>query len=234
MHTAALSAFVDELEKIAISHGRMHVSKERTGRRSMSVTTMLKKDAKGALLKKHADAAGSPQDVRGDSVDDPGAARSPRRPGEGPSQGTGNIPQSAKTGGTPLSARIARLLERKPYLKHAAGGASYRLTDTTIPFSWGEDMRAGNSKPLQTGDVPTQENMSVDGPIARGSSLPSRRVAISMDPGAKGIKKGDTPTRTDDINKVDRYDQRDNATTVTGLAQNSTGIGAFNSPAEHT
>lgn len=219
MHPTTLGSFVDELEKIAISHGRMHVSKERSGRRPMSVTTMLKKDAKGALLKKHADSAGSPQDVRGGSDDDPGAAQMPKRKGEVPSRDPGNVPISQKTGS----------------VKSAAGGASYRLTDTTMPMTSGEDMRAGNSKPRQPGEVPTQDNISVSSPDGRVEPRMGRlKPVITNDESAKRIRKGDTPTRTDDINKVDRQDLRESATTVTGLAQNSTNIGAMQPVAEHT
>jgi hypothetical protein len=208
MHAAALIAFADELEKISAAHGRMHVSKGRVGRRPISVSTLLEKDKKGTLFKK-ADSQGNPQDVRGDSVDDPGAAKPPKCQVEVPTRGA-NIPEQEKTG--------------------------YRLTDTTQPFTSGEDMRAGNSKPRQPGDGPTQANMDVGEPNGRIEQPATRLrpVAITTDPGAKRPKRGDTPTRTDDINKVDAYDQRNNATTVTGLAQHSSDIGASNIAAEHS
>ena len=58
--------------------------------------------------------------------------------------------------------------------------------------------------------------------------------AMQNNPEAKRPrKKGDVPTQ-DDINSVDRYDQRSNATTVTGLGQSSSGIGAMNQPSEHS
>lgn len=172
-----LSGFLDELEKIAASHGRMHFPKERSGKRPMSVMTMLKKDAIGALFRKHADSQGNPQDVRGDSVDDPGAARPPRRPGEVPTTNPGNIPQSQKLGG---------------WLKQA------------------DPVRSEGPGPIPNGESPFAYQEAV-----------------------KPKKKGDVPSK-DDGNVIDRYDQRDFATTVTGLGQHSTGIGAFNSPAEHT
>lgn len=46
------SSFLDELAKIAASKQRMTVPKSRSGRRSMSVTTLLKKDNAGTLHKK--------------------------------------------------------------------------------------------------------------------------------------------------------------------------------------
>jgi len=45
------AACLDELCKIAASKARMRVSKTRSGRRSMSVTTMLRKDKEGSLFK---------------------------------------------------------------------------------------------------------------------------------------------------------------------------------------
>lgn len=44
-------SFLDELEKIAASGHRLAVPKTRVGRRSMRVTTMLKKDGEGTLFK---------------------------------------------------------------------------------------------------------------------------------------------------------------------------------------
>lgn len=46
-------AFFDELEKIAASFRRMQVPKGRSGRRSMSVDTMLKKEKDGTLFRGH-------------------------------------------------------------------------------------------------------------------------------------------------------------------------------------
>lgn len=47
-------SFLAELQKIAASKHRLSVSKTRAGRRSLSVSTMLKKDKEGTLFKKHA------------------------------------------------------------------------------------------------------------------------------------------------------------------------------------
>ncbi len=45
------AAFLDELQKIAASKGRMRVSQSRSGRRSMRVDTMLRKEKEGSLFK---------------------------------------------------------------------------------------------------------------------------------------------------------------------------------------
>lgn len=45
-------AFADELEKIAISMGRLRMPKARRGRRSMTVSTFLRKEKDGSLYKK--------------------------------------------------------------------------------------------------------------------------------------------------------------------------------------
>lgn len=201
-----LSAFLDEMEKIAVSHGGMHIPKERSGRRSMTVTKLLERDKKGTLIKR-ADSEGNPQDVRGDSVDDPGAAQPPRRRGEGPSKERGNIPVEQKLG-------------------------SYRLTDTTQPFTSGEEstIYPETRKPRQPGDVPTQtaQEAMISPPSGGGISF-----GQTMAEAVRGKKKGDVPTRDRDLNLIDSYDQRDNATTVHGLGQHSTDIGATNTPAQH-
>lgn len=44
-------AFLDELEKIGASHGRLQFSKTRAGRRPVSASTMLRKDKEGTLYK---------------------------------------------------------------------------------------------------------------------------------------------------------------------------------------
>jgi hypothetical protein len=176
-------------EKTAISHGKMNISKERMGRRSMSVMTMLKRDAKGALLKKHADAAGSAQNVRGDSSDDVRSAQQPRRPGETPSK-VPNISEEQKTG-SPFAAML-------------------RMFDTRMKLGQVPGYNASAS-PITAGPTPTSSAYAE-------AKVPKR--------------KGDVPSK-EDQNVVDRRDQRDNATTVTGLGQSSTGIGAMNSPGEH-
>jgi hypothetical protein len=154
---------------------------------------------------KQADSAGNPQDVRGDSCDDPGAAQIPHRKGETPTKGSDDISVSQKT-----------------------GMSGYQ--EIMLPTSSGEEMRAGNSKPRAYGEVPCQDQY-ID--VANAKS-PIGGRPITSDVSAKKPKPGDTPTSDRNMNIVDRYDQRENATTVTGLGQSSTGIGAFNSPAEHT
>jgi hypothetical protein len=51
---ALKGAFLDELEKIAVSRHRMSVAQSRKGRRPMRVDTMLRKEKEGTLYKKHA------------------------------------------------------------------------------------------------------------------------------------------------------------------------------------
>ena len=52
---AMFSAFVDEMQKLAASKDRMSIPKARSGRRSMSVETVLKKEKDGSLFKKTAE-----------------------------------------------------------------------------------------------------------------------------------------------------------------------------------
>lgn len=208
MSASTLEAFADELSKIAASHGLNVVSKTRTGSRPISVSRLLEKDREGSLLKKkHADSMGNPQDVRGDSCDDPGAAQLPHRKSETPTKGSDNISVTQKTGMVP--------------------GANTQTPAVTS----GEDARMTPSVRPAPGDVPTQSNMAVDQPNNR---IEPRSSAITFDQSAKRTKRGDTPTSDRNMNIVDRGDMRESTTTVTGLGQNSSGIGAFNSPAEHT
>lgn len=161
----------------------------------------------GVGKKKLGDAAGAPQDVRGDSKDDPGSADLPKRAGEVPSEGKGNIPTSEKTG--------------------SLQGANTQ----TSPVMSGEDLRgAVANKARQRGDTPTQD-VAADQPNGR---IEPHAKSITFDQSAKPVKRGDTPTLNNDMNKIDRFDGRGEATTITGLAQNSNNVGAFNSPAEHT
>lgn len=91
--------------------------------------------------KKTADSAGNPQDVRGDSVDDPGAARPPRRAGEVPSKGTGNIPVGEKLG----------------FLKKAVRSEGPGpLPNGESPFAYQEAV-----KPKKKGDVPSRDDSNV-------------------------------------------------------------------------
>jgi hypothetical protein len=117
------SAFLDELEKIAVSRHRLSVAQSRKGRRPMTVTTLLKKEKEGTLY------------------------------------------------------------------KH---GQFYAPAQ---PFSTGPADPAEARRPKK--------------------------------------KKGDVPSK-EDGDVVHRADQRDSATTVTGLGQSSTNIGAVNHPAEHS
>ncbi len=104
--------------------------------------------------------------------------------------------------------------------------------EITMPVSSGEEMRAGNSKVRQAGDVPSQDSsIATDQPNSR---IEPRAQAFTADPSAKRPKRGDVPTSDRNMNLVDRNDLRESTTTVTGLGQNSSNIGAFNSPSEHT
>lgn len=47
-----IPSFLDELEKIAASMGRLRIAQARRGRRPISVANFLKKDAEGKLFKK--------------------------------------------------------------------------------------------------------------------------------------------------------------------------------------
>lgn len=96
MDPAQLHGFLDELGKVAASHGRMKLPKERKGRRPMSVTTLLRREKDGTLYKE-ADAQGGPQPVRGSGADDPGSATLPKRRGETPTCGP-MVEQGEKTG----------------------------------------------------------------------------------------------------------------------------------------
>ena len=86
------------------------------------------------------------------------------------------------------------------------------------------------NKARQRGDTPTQD-VAADQPNGR---IEPHAKSITFDQSAKPVKRGDTPTLNNDMNSVNSYDHRNNATTVTGLAQNSNNVGAFNSPSEHT
>jgi hypothetical protein len=116
------AAFVDELEKIAVSRHRLSVAQSRKGRRPLRVDTLLRKEKDGTLYK------------------------------------------------TSQSYMPAQ------------------------PFSAGLPDAAEAKRPKKKGEVPSRE----------------------------------------DLNVVQRGDQREAATTVTGIGQTFNNIGAVNSPAEHT
>ena len=196
MEQGQASAFLDELAKIAFADSHMAIPKSREGRRPISADKLLDKDKKGELYKqsdvlgalfraydsylsKAADSQGNPQDTAAGSVDDPGAAKAKKHPGDTPSRDS-MIPLEQKYGS----------------LRKAAMGQ-------------------GNVFSEGPGAVPTGESPNMN-PEAK-----------------KPRKKGDVPSM-DDSNAVDRYDQRENATTVTGLGQSSSNIGAGNQPSEHS
>jgi hypothetical protein len=86
----ALSHVLDpDLEKVAASLAGWSIPQTRSGRRSMSVMTMLKKDAEGTL-RKTANWLGTPQSNTGIGTPETGAeARSKRYPWEAPSREDG-------------------------------------------------------------------------------------------------------------------------------------------------
>lgn len=257
-----LAAFVDELQKISVAQGRMRVPKAREGRRSISVENLLKKDRQGRLMKKHGDSQGNPQDVRGDSVDDPGAAKPPKRHGEVPTRGS-QIPEVEKDGaalpenalllhGSTSAERSRNFLKDRTawgkergmtpeamrqlgeeHAKTALQKTGYRLTDTTQPFTSGEEpaISAETRKPRQPGDVPTQttQEAMISPPSGGGISFGQAKGEA-----LRGRKKGDVPTRDRDINLIDRFDNRESTTTVHGIAQHSSDIAASNVAAEHS
>jgi len=166
-------------------------------------------------LEKSADSQGSPQDTAAGSVDDPGAAKAKKSPGDGPTQGN-MIPLEAKYGS----------------LKIAMGQGSV-YSEGPGPIPTGETPGSGpeTKQRKQSGDVPTQE-------VAVDRLKSAAFVAPGADPnstaeGRRPRKKGDVPTR-DDLNSVDRNDLRESTTTVTGLGQSSSDIGAQNHPSEHS
>jgi hypothetical protein len=165
------AAFLDELQKIAFADSHMELTKSREGRRPISVDKLLDKDKRGELYKA-ADSQGNPQDTAAGSVDDPGAAKAKKSPGDTATRGE-MIPLEQKYG--------------------ALQGSVFAEGASPVPVGESPNMNPEAKKPRKKGDVPSM----------------------------------------DDVNAVDRYDQRENATTVTGLGQNSSGIGAFNQPGEH-
>lgn len=85
------SAFLDELEKIAVSRHRLSVAQSRKGRRPMTVSTLLKKEKEGTLYK-HAQfyAPAQPFSV---GPADPAEARRPKKKGDVPSKEDGDVVQ---------------------------------------------------------------------------------------------------------------------------------------------
>ena len=101
------------------------------------------------------------------------------------------------------------------------------------PFTTGENPMSSpeTRKKPSPGDIPSEgwEGLQ-DKPLNPSQMTGS---GIYATPSNKMKRKGDVPTKEKDPSLVDRMDGRGEATTITGLAQNSAGIGAFNSPAEH-
>lgn len=85
------TAFLDELEKIAVSRHRMNVSQTRKGRRPMRVDTLLKKEKEGTLYKKAQFYAPSQPFSVGPA--DPAEARKPKKKGDVPSKDDTDVVQ---------------------------------------------------------------------------------------------------------------------------------------------
>lgn len=108
------------------------------------------------------------------------------------------------------------------------------------PMTTGENPLASpetRQKP-SPGDIPTQDQSS-NIPSRTESAGPQVSTATGVAPkeyaprGNQVRRRGDVPGMPKDPSAVDHMDGRGEATTVTGLAQNSSNIGAFQNPAEH-
>ena len=77
---------LDELEKISAARKRMTVAQSRKGRRSMRVSTMLRKEKDGTLYKRSSSEGSSQAEVDYREGDDNGAAKLRRRQGDVPSR----------------------------------------------------------------------------------------------------------------------------------------------------
>ena len=108
------------------------------------------------------------------------------------------------------------------------------------PMTTGENPLASpetRQKP-SPGDIPTQDQSSnipsrTESPGPQISTATGVAAPEYAPRGNQVRRRGDVPGMPKDPSAVDRLDGRESATTVTGLAQNSNNIGAFNSPAEH-
>ena len=150
--------------------------------------------------------------------------------------GLSNIPKH-REGRRPISVDKLLLKEKD--------GTLYKRADSqgnSQPVRGaGADDPGAAQPPRRRGEVLTKTpNISSEseklGEVLRGevSPFPTGDTSYSgYIEAKKPRKKGDVPTQ-DNVNVVDRYDGRGEATTVHGLAQNSNSIGAFNSPAEHS
>ena len=79
------AAFLDEMQKIAASRGRMRIPQSRKGRRPMSVTTLLRKEKDGSLYKDAAPVASLyALNASGPSPATDRPATAKRRPGDVP------------------------------------------------------------------------------------------------------------------------------------------------------
>jgi len=127
-------------------------------------------------------------------------------------------------------ARVANAMGRRGLAKIATVPGAMGSVN---PFNTGENPMSSpeTRKKPSPGDIPSEgwEGLQ-DGPLN-----PSQMTGpgIYATPANKMKRKGDVPTKEKDPSAVDRLDGRGEATTITGLAQNSADIGASNQPPEH-
>jgi hypothetical protein len=237
VNTITLAAFHDELEKIGAArlHGKGVLS-SRKGRRPISAANLLRKEKDGKLTKfqhvKEAftggDSAGHPSDVSG-GWDDDGAAKPPMRRGELPAE------VKSTTMSTKEGSMMGAFYDEVCKIATVPGAPG-----SVNPFNTGENALATpeTRQHPSPGDIPTQDQSSnivgrteVAGPqISTATGVTEKQYV----PGKGQVqRRGDVPGMPKDPSAVDHMDGRGEATTVTGLAQNSAGIGAFTSPAEH-
>jgi hypothetical protein len=101
------------------------------------------------------------------------------------------------------------------------------------PFTTGENPMSSpeTRKKPSPGDIPSEGWEGLQDKPLNPSQMTGPGVYAT--PANKMKRKGDVPTKEKDPSAVDRLDGRGEATTVTGLAQNSNNIGAIGSGAEH-
>ncbi len=144
-----------------------------------------------------------------------------------------------RTGTRPISVdNLVRKHNEGTLLKKADAAGNpqdVRGASSDDPNAAKASRRPGDVPTKDPGNIPENEKLGFMGPPGGTSSspVPAGESPYSFQEAKKPRRKGDVPSR-DDSNVVDRFDARESATTVSGLAQNSSNIGAFNNPAEHS
>jgi hypothetical protein len=162
------AAFLDELAKIAFADSHMDIPKSREGRRPISVDKLLDKDKKGELYKA-ADSQGNPQDTAAGSVDDPGAAKSRKFPGDVPTKGS-VIPLEQKYG--------------------MVQGAVFSEGPSPIPTGEAPHETPEAKKPRKKGDVPSKDDSNV---IDRYDARDSATTVTGLGQSSSGIGSQNQP-----------------------------------------